>query len=270
MKSKRHLFLFFLILFLIHWAHAQDNLPFYLTDRGHGLATSMFGTYITEGQIILYPFYEFYYDKDAEYGPVEFGYELDADFRGLFRAHEGLVYFAYGLSDYFALEIEAAYISAEQHKSKDDPTAMPNKIKESGIGDVESQLRWRWNKETESSPEIFSYFETVFPLQKRRQLIGTQEWEFKLGSGLVKGFRWGTMSIRLAFEYVTEENKVEFGEYAVEYLKRVSDFFRFYIGIEGSQDEIEFITDFQFSVFKNGFIRINNAFGMTSKVGEKL
>ena len=244
MKYRGLLITIIIIIFMILSAGAQENLPYYLADRGTGIATSMFGTYITAGQIILYPFYEFYYDKDAEYGPQEFGFDLDADFRGLYRAHEGLIYFGYGISDNFAFEFEAAYIAAEQHKSKNDPTAMPDKIKESGIGDVESQLRWRWNKESEDSPEIFSYFETVFPLQRNRQLIGTQEWEFKLGSGMIKGFRWGTLTTRLAVEFVTEENKVEFGEYAIEYLNCVSALFRYYVGVEGSQDEIEFITFF--------------------------
>ena len=35
------------------------------------------------------------------------------------------------------------------------------------------------------------------------------------------------------------------GEYAVEYLKRISRAFRVYLGIEGNQDEVEFITEVQ-------------------------
>ena len=89
--------------------------------------------------------------------------------------------------------------------------------------------------------------------------------EFKLGTGLIKGFNWGTITLRVATEYDAGENKAELGEYAIEYLKRVSKLFRFYIGVEGSQDEVEFITDLQFHVFPNAFIRINNALGVTSK-----
>jgi hypothetical protein len=33
-------------------------------------------------------------------------------------------------------------------------------------------MRWRWNDETDRSPEVFSYFETTFPLQKAKKLIG--------------------------------------------------------------------------------------------------
>jgi len=225
----------------------------------------MFGTYINKGEFIFYPYYEYYHDQDAEYAPEEFGYSLDKDFRGRYRAHEGLIFLGYGISDKLAFEFEAAVITAQLLKSKDDPSNMPDKFKESGLGDVESQLRWRWSKETMRRPEFFGYFETVFPLQKDKKLIGTQDWELKLGTGLIKGFTWGTMSLRLAFEYDAGENKAELGESAVEYLKRVSDLFRFYIGIEGTQDEVEFITDFQFHVIPNAFIRINNAFGVTSK-----
>jgi hypothetical protein len=73
------------------------------------------------------------------------------------------------------------------------------------------------------------------------------------------------MTFRVAGEYSAEESKIELGEYAVEYLKRVSRFFRFYVGVEGSQDEVELITDLQFHVIPNAFIRVNNAFGLTSK-----
>lgn len=243
----------------------SENLPYYLQDRGTGIPTSMFGTYVNKGEFIFYPFYEYYYDQNAEYSPKEFGYDLDQDLRGRHRAHEGLIFLGYGLTKRLAFEFEAAIITAQQYKSEKDTSDMPDKLKESGLGDVESQLRWRWLNETTGRPEIFSYFETVFPLQKEKKLIGTQDWEFKLGTGLIKGFHWGTMTLRIATEYAAEEKKLELGEYAVEYLKRVSKVFRFYVGVEGSQDEVELITDIQFHIIQNAFIRINNAFGVTSK-----
>ncbi len=82
---------------------------------------------------------------------------------------------------------------------------------------------------------------------------------------MIKGFNWGTVTLRLALEYVDAENALEFGEYAIEYLKRVSTNFRFFLSVEGTGDEMEFITDLQFHMIPNAFIRINNAFGLTSK-----
>ncbi len=264
--SKSMLYLVSLVfLFNSYLLFAQDNLPNYLQDRGTGIPTSMFGTYINDGELIIYPFYEFYYDEDAEYKASEFGYNLDNDFRGLYRAHEGLIFFGYGITDQLAFEFEAAVITATQYKSVYDPSNMPNKIKESGLGDVECQFRYRWNKENEDKPEVFSYFETVFPLQKDKILIGTQDWELKFGSGLVKGFAFGTLTARVAIEYSAGEGKLDLGEFAIEYLKRISELFRFYIGIEGSQDEIGAIADFQFHVTDFAFIRINSGFGITSK-----
>ena len=245
--------------------YAQDELPYYLKDRGHGIPSSMFGTYINKGELIIYPYYEFYYDQDAEYKPTELGYNLAEDFRGKYRAHEGLIFIGYGLSDRLALEFEAAVITAKQYKSKDDTSDMPDPLKEEGLGDVESQLRWRWNKERANRPELFSFFETVFPFQKDKKLIGTQDWEIKLGTGVMKGFHWGTMTLRLAAEYNGAEEKVEAGEFALEYLKQVSKLFRFFVGVEGTQDEVELITDLQFHLLENAFLRINNAFGVTSK-----
>jgi hypothetical protein len=176
-----------------------------------------------------------------------------------------LIFLGYGITEDLAVEFEAAVISAKQYRSDDDLSDMPEKIEESGLGDVEAQLRWRLGREALGRPEFFTYFETVFPLQEDKRLIGTQDWEYKLGFGATKGYRVGTFTLRAAAEYSTEESKLEAGEYAVEYLKRISGLFRFYIGVEGSEDEVELITDFQFHIIENAFIRVNNAFGVTSK-----
>jgi hypothetical protein len=206
-------------------------------DRGTGIATSMFGTYIERGQILFYPFVEYYHDNDAEYSPAELGYGLDRDFRGEYRAIEGLIFLAYGVSDRLAVEIEAAVISARQNRSPEDPTAIPDRIEESGLGDVEGQLRWRWQRETGNRPELFSYFETVFPVQKAKKLIGTQDWEFKLGGGLIRGFGWGTLTARLSVVY--DEGEAGTGEYALEYLRRLSSLLAVYAGVEGTEDEMQ-------------------------------
>lgn len=232
-------------------------------DRGEGIATSMFGTYIRQGEFLLYPFVEYYRDSDAEYSPAELGYGADVDYRGNYRATEGLIFIGYGISDRLAFEFEAAVISARLDKSPDDTTAVPSRIEESGIGDVEGQLRWRWNRETESRPEFFSYFETVLPIQKKKKLIGTPDWELKFGTGLVRGFAWGTTSLRLGVAY--DEGSPALGEYAVEYLKRVSSLLRVYAGVEGSEDEVELITETQWSLGADVVLKLNNAFGITSK-----
>jgi len=63
--------------------------PVYLQDRGTGVATSMFGTYIRKNALIVYPFYECYRDHDLEYKPGELGAPGEVDYRGEYRAHEG-------------------------------------------------------------------------------------------------------------------------------------------------------------------------------------
>ncbi|HEX6314030.1 MAG TPA: hypothetical protein VFZ73_04190 [Gemmatimonadaceae bacterium] len=234
-------------------------------DRGPGIPTSMFGTYIERGEWLLYPFFEYYRDNNLEYSPDEFGFGLDADFRGRYRASEGLVFLAYGLTDRLAFEMEAAVIDARLTKAPDDPSGMPTELTESGLGDVEGQLRYRWNRETDRAPEVFSYFETVFPLQKDKLLIGTPDWEFKFGTGAVRGFSFGTMTVRAAMEYDAADGNLALGEVAVEYLRRVHDAVRVYAGIEGTQDEIEGIAEIQWWLSRSMVLKLNNAFGLTSK-----
>ncbi len=246
----------------------QGDLPVYLRDRGTGLPTSMFGTYIQRGQVLLYPFFEYYYDNDFEYKPAELGYGgsgADQDYRGRYRASEGLIFIGYGLTDWLALEVEAAVISASLETSPSDPSAAPTRIEESGLGDVEGQLRARLMTETAGRPELFGYFEAVAPAQTKKLLIATPDWEFKLGFGVVKGFSWGTVTLRTEAGYALEEPVLELGEYAVEYLKRLSRSWRVYLGVEGNQDEVELITEAQWHISDNVFLKLNNAFGLTSK-----
>ncbi len=243
----------------------EEDLPVYLRDRGTGMPMSQFGTYIHKGQLLIYPFYEYYYDKNLEYEPGDFGYGSIQEFRGNYEAYEGIMFLGYGISDRLAIEMEAAIISAIFNKSAEDMTELPTELKESGLGDVEGQIRWRWNYENEGTPEFFNYFETVFPTGEEYSLIGTSVWEFKLGFGMVKGFRWGTMTVRAAADYDTGEKRIASGEYALEYLKRLSDNFRFFTMIEGSEDEIELIPEIQWHISSNVFLKANTGFGITSK-----
>ncbi len=246
-------------------AGQQSDLPPYLRDRGHGLPSSMFGTFIQRGQVLLYPFFEYYHDNDYEYKPAELGYGLDVDYRGKYRASEGLLFVGYGLTDWLAIEFEAAVITATLEKSPNDTSQAPAKIEESGLGDVEGQLRARVLTETAGRPELFGLLEVVFPTQPDKLLIGTPDWEFKLGVGATKGFSWGTVTLRTEAEYEREESKVVFGEYAVEYLKRLSPSWRVYLGVEGVEDEVELITEVQWHISDYVFLKLNNAFGITSK-----
>jgi len=241
---------------------AAQDLPFYLSDRGGGTPTSMFGTYIKKGEFLFYPFFEYYLDNNLEYSPNDFGFPLDQDFRGKYRASEGLIFLGYGISDRLVFEVEAAIIRASLEKSPDDPTAMPDKWTEKGLGDMQVQLDWMWSKELERRPGFFSYAELVVPHHKSKPLIGTSEVEVKAGVGMIKGFRWGQITVRAAVEQAGGFN---LGEYAVEYYNRLSKNIGVYVGFEGNQDELEFISELQLWLSDTVRLKLNSAFGVTSK-----
>jgi hypothetical protein len=243
---------------------AQGRAP-YLSDRGTGIPTSMFGDYIRPGELKIYPFYE-YTSQKLEYKPSELGFGLDQDFRGEFREHEAMFFIAYGLSDRLAVEFESAlFASARLRKDPADPSAVPAVLRESGFGDTQAEARWRWAHETLSRPEIFSYLEVDFPFQRNRRIIGTQSWEYKLGTGITKGFSFGTVTARAAAEYEQADKELIFGEYALEYLKKLSPSLRFYTGVEGNQDEVEWIIEGQRRLGRHATLKLNTAFGLTSK-----
>lgn len=244
-------------------AQAQDQPP-YLRDRGTGVSTSMFGTYVRKGELLLYPFVEWYADHNLEYKPEEFGHPGSTDYRGRYRATEGLIFLGYGLTDNLALELEIATISAELRKAPNDTSSMPNRVRESGLGDVEGQIRYRWRRETATRPELFSYFETVFPLQKNRDLIGTSAWEYKLGFGLTRGKPSGTYTVRVGVEWDGADRKFDVGEYALEYLRRFSPRWRYFTMIEGNQlDEVEFVNEIQWQFHPRAYWKIGTGIGLT-------
>jgi len=119
--------------------------------------------------------------------------------------------------------------------------------------------------ETWSRPEVFSYLEVDSPFQRSRRIIGTQTWAYKFGAGTIKGFSFGTLTGRVAGEYDEADKQVVFGEYTLEYLTRFSPKFRFYTGMEGDQDEIEWIVEGQYWLAQHVHLKLNTALGVTSK-----
>jgi len=55
------------LLFSSHTSLAQEDLPYFLKDRGTGLQTSMIGTYVSRGQLLIFPFFEYSLDNNREY-----------------------------------------------------------------------------------------------------------------------------------------------------------------------------------------------------------
>lgn len=247
-------------------AGAQRPVPPYLADRGRGIATSMFGEYVEAGQSVFYPFYEYTRFHEFEYKPAELGFGVDQDFRGKFVEQEANSFFAYGLTDRILLELESAYwTTGTLTKSPSDPSALPPILRESGFGDTQAEIRYRITNEAVTRPELFSYLEVDFPFQRHRRIIGTQGWEYKFGAGAIKGFSFGTLTVRVAGESAQEDHRIAFGEYALEYLKRFSSTFRIYTGIEGDQDEVEYIVEGQYWLNEHVHLKLNTALGVTSK-----
>jgi hypothetical protein len=74
------------------------------------------------------------------------------------------------------------------------------------------------------------------------------------------------VSARAALEYAAgSTSEFDLGEYAVEYLKRLSPRWRLDAAVEGTQDEVSLITEVQWHLGRNVFLRLNNGFGLTSK-----
>lgn len=245
-----------------------ETLPPYLRDRGTGVASSMFGTYIRKGDFIVYPYWEFYVDHNAEYKPAELGYGLDQDFGGRYRESEYLFFLAYGVTDWLGFQTELAGASASLRKSGFDTSGMPAEIRESGLSSFETQFRWRGWQETEHRPEFWGYVDIVYPLNRSAKIIGSNGWDIESGLALTRGYRWGTVTVRASAIYESaSETKWDLGEYAVEYLKRLSPHWRLFFAVQGAGalDEASVITEAQWHLSPKMFIRFNQEIGLTSR-----
>jgi hypothetical protein len=253
---------------------ADQPLQDYLQDRGSGIPTSLFGNYIESGQWILYPFYEYSKNTDEEYDPRELGFPRpgfagEEDFFGESTEHEVVLFLGYAFNEKLAFEFEAElYASAEFKKSPLDTSPVPPKIKESGFAGAEAQLRWLWRQETPEKMAMYSFFEVEFPFQDTNVLIGATDVEFAVGTGFIRGFKWGTLNGRISIAYDGAESKVEFGEYALEYLKRVNDQWRFVATIEGEDDEVSLIGEAQWTLRPGAVLKLNSGFGLTKKAAD--
>ena len=246
---------------------SRDGLPSFLRDRGEGVPTSLFGVYIRKGQWLVFPFYEYESNNDAEYEGKELGFSTDTtEYMGESELHQVLLFIGYGVTDDIAIELEfAIYETANLKRASNDTTSgIPAEIDESGFGEVETQVRWRVMRETASRPEVFTFLEIGFPFQDNKVLIGISNWEVGLGLGLVKGFDWGTLTGRISLEYDDSEGELEFGEFAVEYLRRLSDKWQIVVAIEGESDEIVAIVDLQLRLSDRAVFKFN-VVGVTEK-----
>jgi hypothetical protein len=242
-----------------------ESLPSYLRDRGAGMPLSITGTYVQNGQLLVYSFFEYYRDSNFEYSPKDYNYSVDSGYRGKYTATEQLLLLGYGISDRLAIEVEGAIIQAQLEKSRDDSSTLPAKFKQSGLGDVEGQIRLRWATETSRHPEIFSSFEAVTPTQDRGSLIGTTDWQFGLGSGVTRGFSWGTLTARAALGYARLDNSFDIDEFGLDYLKRLSPKWRVFATVEGAAGtDYSLIGEVQWHFCPKGYLKLNSGFGLTA------
>lgn len=251
------------------WANGQEELPYYLKDRGTGIATSMFGTYVGDKEFLVFPFFAYSRDKDFEYQPDVFGVGPNEDYRGHYSQTAGQLFFAHGFYDWLALELELAYVRARFEKSAKDTFPTPAKKTESGIADFEGQLRVRFLKESTRHPEIFGFAEIVPRSNKSKILIGEPNTDIKPGLGFIKGSPWGTLTFRTTIEYTREDKQLDLGETSFEYLKKLSPAVTAYAIFEGGEtaaiDEWELITGVHWRITEYAWLKLDNAFGISSK-----
>lgn len=243
----------------------------FLRDRGPGVATSLFGTYVTEGELVVYPSFERAHNRAFQYSPTEFGYQPERDFDADHRTSEGVILLGYGLTRSLSVELEAAAVEATFRKSAQDTSALPAEVRESGLGDVQAQVTWRLQEESADRPEIFAFTGAVFPHDRDKQVIGTADLVLLPGIGAVRGFGWGTVAAQLGAEIdFASGSELDWGEWSAGYLRRVAPAWRLAAGLEGQVgggsnfDEVWLVTQVEWEASPNAALRFTNGLGISN------
>lgn len=244
---------------------AQAQEPAYLADRGDAIRTSLLATYIRPKEFIFYPFYEYTRKTNFEYKASDLGLVGNVDYLGKAVEHEYLLFLAYAFNDSLAFEFESAlHGKIRLTKAANDPVAaVPNEFRESGLGDTEAQLRWRVIKETEVRPEITLAFQTVFPFQKKKKLLGTQAWQFAVGAVATKGYSFGTLTLRTQVNHDRSDRETNVGETAIEYLKKLSPAWTIALALEGDGSQVSVVGEAQYALGRNATLKLNLGQGLT-------
>ena len=247
-------------------AVARDAISPHQQDRGPGVPTSLASTYVRDGELLTSLEFLYNRDNEFEYDPNEFGFSAPGEFKGKYWDSSADVLVAYGLSNDLVLELEAAASRASLEKADGDLSGMPNELKESGLGHVRTRLDWRMLAENDRRPEVFSYIGALVPHDETKHLIGTPDWVAIAGAGLVRGYDWGTMTFRMGLEYdLGSASELDWGEVAVEYLKRLSPALTVYGAVEVLEgDEYSLVGELQWQLTPAIVLKLNNGFGLTS------
>ena len=250
-------------------AAQQPQVPPNLRDRGTGVRTSEFQTYIQRGQLLVFPSVSYSRDHNLEYNPLDWGYGTAMDLRGTFRSSNAQLWAAYGVTDWLAIEVEGSYLSARFQRSPQDTSATPAQIQNSGFGDYAAQVRVRMGQERGHRPEIWGALEVIPGANRRKILIGDKIMDMKAEFGLTRGYHFGTMTLRTTVEYNHVDHHWDLGETSLEYLRQITPATRVFIAIEGGEtgapDEWVLVTAAQWRLTRGAFLKFSNGVGLMSK-----
>ena len=244
----------------------EQSLPLHLIDRGTGVPITTIGTYVRDDEWLVMPFIGYASDSNFQYDPNEFGFPSLTEYEGKYSASEGGLLIAYGLSDRIALELRIAGTDVSLDKAAADLSGMPATRKESGLGVIKLGLDWRWLTESGQRPEIFSYVVTSIAHDQDKPLAGTPESVTQLGIGAIRGFSWGTVTLRTGALYEpSSTSTIDWGNLSLEYLKRLSSSFTLAGSVALNEgDEGTLTTELQWRVNPTTVIKFNNGLGFTS------
>jgi hypothetical protein len=209
-----------------------------------------------------------------QYSASELGavVQPDPDYLGELEFSGGDLYLGYGLTESLALGFQASSGRATFRTAADDVSPLPAEIRETGLGELRTELTWRFLEERGRRPELFLFAAVAVPHDSDKVLLGTPDWRLLPGIGLFRAFSWGTLAARGALEYdAGSESEADFGEWSLEAQRRTSRAWWVSAGVGGqigganNLDEAWLLADLVWRPTPRLAVRFHNRVGVTDQ-----
>jgi len=257
-----------LVFFCAARAEAQES-P--VSHRLPGLPTTIPGLYLSEGTAIADLAAGRFQNLGFEYSPEEFGFSLEQDFQGEYRASQARFFLGIGLTPNLAIAFRASAADARFNKDASDSSALPEETKESGLEALSAELVWRFLGTDGGETEFFLLTQFVIPHDGDKLLLAQDGLAVLPQIGVIRAFPWAVIEGRLGLEYdAGSETPFDVGRWNVQLLRELVPTLRIGVGLDGqigganNFDEVWFVSHLQWAMSSNVILRASSDLGLTA------
>jgi hypothetical protein len=226
---------------------------------------------VSLGQLTAYPSFRRFENRGFDYSPDEFGFPLEEDFKGDYRASQGALFISYGLSADLSVGVRATVANARFRKASSDHSGLAGETTESGLEELSAEVAWRFSGNDGGPTELFLLTQILAPHDGDKLFLGQDGVMILPRLALIRTLSWGLLDGRLGLEYDSgSETPFDVGRWSLHALGGLTGSLDLGGGFEGqigganNFDEVWLTTYLQWSARPNLMLRVSSDFGVTA------